>query len=85
MSFLFVGDVNVHHEEWHGSSTTNLPGRAASAFASSSGWEHIFIEPAHIDGGLLGLVLTDVPDIVEVRVGSPVGTTDHIAIFKDVC
>ena len=41
-------------------------------------------EPTHIDGKVLDLVLTDVPDIVGVRVGSTVGTSDHIAIFIDV-
>ena len=30
------------------------------------------------------MVLTDVHDLVEVRVGSPVGTSDHSAIFMDV-
>ena len=35
-SFLFVGDKIAHHEEWLGCSTTNLHGRAASDFASSS-------------------------------------------------
>ena len=38
-SFLFVGGVNIHHEEWLRSSTTNLHGRAARDFASSSGYE----------------------------------------------
>ena len=29
-SFLFVGEMNAHHEKWLGSSTTNLHGRANS-------------------------------------------------------
>ena len=41
-------------------------------------------EPTGIDGGVLDLVLTDIPDVVGVRVGSPVGTSDHSAIFIDV-
>ena len=32
--FLFIGDVNAHHEEWLGPSTTNLHGRVARGFAS---------------------------------------------------
>ena len=31
-------------------------------------------EPTGIDGGMLGLVQRDVPDVVEVRVGLSVGT-----------
>ena len=41
-------------------------------------------EPTHIDEWVLDLVLTDVPDIVGVRVCSSVGTSDHSAIFIDV-
>ena len=35
-SFLFVGDLNDHHQEWLGSMTTNPHGVAAFAFAAVS-------------------------------------------------
>ena len=57
---------------------------SARDFASSSGCEQMITEPTHIDGGVLDLVLTDVPDVVVVRVGSPVGILDHSAVFIDV-
>ena len=38
-------------------------------------------ELTQIDGGRLGLVLADVPDVVGVWVGSPVVTSDHSAVF----
>ena len=41
-------------------------------------------EPIHINGGVLDLVLTDVPKVVRGRVGSQVGISDHSAIFIDV-
>ena len=41
-------------------------------------------EPTYNDGGVLDLVLTDVPDLVGIRVGSPVGTSYHSAVFADV-
>ena len=41
-------------------------------------------KPTHIDGGVLDLVLPDVPDVVEVGVDSPIGTSYHSAIFIDV-
>ena len=33
-SFLFVGDLNGHHQEWLGSTTTNRHGVAALDFAT---------------------------------------------------
>ena len=33
--------------------------------------------PSHIAGNRLDLVMTDVPDIVDVFVGTPLGTFDH--------
>ena len=40
-------------------------------------------EPTHIDGGVLDIVLADVPGIIEI-VCSPLGTSDHYAVFIDV-
>ena len=36
-SFLFVGDLNDHHREWLGSTTTNRHGISAFDFATVSG------------------------------------------------
>ena len=79
--YLVVGDVNAHHEEWLTSSTSAVHARASLDFASSSGCEQMVTEPTHTDGGVLYLVLTDVHDLVKVRVGSSVGTSDRSAIF----
>ena len=35
-SFMFVGDLNGHHQEWLGSTTTNRHGVAAFDFTKSS-------------------------------------------------
>ena len=46
---------------------------------------HLMVtKPTHIDGGVLDLVLTDVPDVAGVRNGSPVGTAEYSVIFMDV-
>ena len=82
--FLFVGVVYAHHEEWLGSSKTNLRVRPASDFTSLSNCELMVDEPSHINGGGLDLVLADVSDILRVRDGSSIRTTDHSAIFIDV-
>ena len=55
--FLFIGDVNAHHEKWLGSSTTYPHGRAARDFASSSGCKQMVTEPTHINEAALDLVL----------------------------
>ena len=46
----------------------NLLGSAARDFVSSSGLEQTVTKPTHIDGGMLDLVMTDVPNVVRVRV-----------------
>ena len=41
------------------------------------------MEPTHIDEGVFDLALADVPGI-GVRVGLPVGTSDHSVVFMNV-
>ena len=76
--------MNAHREEWLGSSTTTVHGKTTLDIASSSGCEQVVTETTHIDGGVLDLVLTYVHDLVDVQVGSTVGTSDHSAIFIDI-
>ena len=71
-SFLLVGDLNGHHQEWLGSTTTNRYGVAALDFATVSGCDRLVIGPTHARGGTLDLLMTDVPDLVRVAV---LGTT----------
>ena len=44
-SFLFVGDLNGHHQEWLGSTTTNSHGVAAFDFATVSGCYQLVVGP----------------------------------------
>ena len=46
-SFLFVGDLNGHHQEWLGSATTNSHGVAAFDLATVSGCDQLFVGPTH--------------------------------------
>ena len=50
-SFLFVGDLNGHHQEWLGSMTTNHHGVAAFDFATVSGCNQLVVGPTHARGG----------------------------------
>ena len=63
-SFVFVGDLNGHHQEWLGSTTTNRHGVAAFEFATVSGCDQLVICPTHARGGTLDLLMTDVPDLL---------------------
>ena len=75
-SFLYVGDLNGHHYEWLGSTTTNLHGVAAFDFATVSGCVQLVVGPSHARGGTLDLLMTNVPDLVV----APIGNSDHSSL-----
>ena len=77
-SFLFVGNLNAHHQEWLGSTTTNCHGVAAFDFATVSGL--LVVSPTHARGGTLDLLMTDVPDLVLVSVVALIGNSDHSSL-----
>ena len=75
--FVFVGDANAHHSEWMESvSPTDRHGRELLIFAMS-GCEQLVCCPTHIAGNRLDLVMINVPNIVDVVVGTTLGTSDH--------
>ena len=78
-SFLFVGDLNGHHQEWLGSTMTNTRGVAAFDFATVSGCDQL-VCPTHARGGILDLLMTDVPDLIQVAVVAPIGNSDHSSL-----
>ena len=76
--FVFVGDANAHHSEWlELVSPTDRHGRDALDFRNLLGSEKLVRCPIQIAGNGLDLVMTDIPDIVDVLVGTPLGTSDH--------
>ena len=77
--FLFVGDLNGHHQEWLGS-TTNRHGVAALHFSTVSGCDQLVIGPTHASGGTLDLLMTDIPDLVHLAVVAPLGRSDHSSL-----
>ena len=52
-------------------------GSNALDFCNQSGCEQFVRGPTHTAGNRLDLVMTDVFDIVDVFVGTPLGTSDH--------
>ena len=45
--FLFVGDLNGHHQEWLGSTSTNCHGVAVLDLAAVSGCDQLVVGPTH--------------------------------------
>ena len=76
-SFLFVGDLNGHHHEWLGSTTSNFHGVAAFDFAKVYGCDQLVVGPIHAD-----LLMTDIPDLVLVSVVAPIDNTDHSSLSE---
>ena len=70
-------ELNGHHQEWLGSTTTNRHGVAAFDFETMSGCDQFVVGPTHARGGTLDLLMTDVPDLVRVSVVAPIGNSDH--------
>ena len=70
-SFLFASDLNGHHQEWLGSTTTNRHGVAAFDFATIFGCDQLVVCPTHARGETLDLLMTSVPDLVRVAVVAP--------------
>ena len=79
-ALLFVCDLNVNHQEWLGSSTTNRHGVAAFDFATASGCDQLVLGPTHSRGGTLDLLMTDVPDLLWVAVVALIGNSDHSSL-----
>ena len=75
-----MGDLNGHHREWLGSTTTNRHGLAAFDFATVSGCDQLVVGPTYARGGTLDLLMTDVPDLVRVAVVAPIGNSDHFSL-----
>ena len=78
-SFLFVGDLNGHHQERLGSTITIRHGVADIDFTTVSGCDRLVVGPTHAGGETLDL-LTDVPDLVRVAVVAPMGNSDHSSL-----
>ena len=79
-SFLFLGDLNGHHQEWSGSTTTNHHGVPPFDFATVSGCDKLVGGQTHARGRTLNLLMTDVPDIARVADVAPIGNSEHTSL-----
>ena len=84
-SFIFVGDLNVHHQEWlYSVNPTNCPGIAPFNFANLSSCTQLIKEPTRKFGNCLDLLLSDVPSVVYYLVDPSLGNSDHSSISFSV-
>ena len=82
--FVF-GEADAHHSEWLESvSPTDRHGRDALDFCNLSGCEQLVRCPTHIASNRLDLEMSDVPDIVDVVVGT-LHSALQIAALSVVC
>ena len=75
-----IGDLNGHHQEWFGSTTTNRNVVAAFDFATVSVCYQLVVGVAHARGITLDLLITDAHDLVRVAVVAPIGNSDHSSL-----
>ena len=78
MHLSCLWDLNGHHQEWLGSTTTNRHGVAAFDFATVSGCDQCVVRPTRARGGTRAwrnMVTTDFPDLVRVNVLAPIGNS----------
>ena len=80
-SWLFVGDLNVHHQKWLGSTTMNRHEVEAFDFAIVSGCDQLVVGRTHARGGTLDLLMTHVPDLIRVAVVALTGNLDHSSLL----
>ena len=59
---------------------TNSHGIAASDFTTVSECDQLVVGPIHSRGGTLDLLMTDIPDLVQVAVVAPLGNSDHSSL-----
>ena len=45
-----------------------------------SGCDQFVVGPTHARGGILDLMMTDVPDLIRVAVVAPIGNLDHSSL-----
>ena len=83
MPFLFVGDLNGYHQMWLSFKTTNRHGVAAvpSQLRNCACLRSVGCRPDPCTWcNTIGLLMTDVPDLVGVAVIAPIGNSDHSSL-----
>ena len=83
---LYIGDFNVHHTEWLGSTHTDVGGIEAHSFSILHDLEqiikHLTYVPDRHDqaSNPLDLFFTSNPSLYSYTISSPLGSSDHCLI-----
>ena len=84
--FVFVGDTMlITLSGWNQSLLSDRHWRDALDFCNLPGCEQLVRCSTHIAGNILDLVMTDVPDIVDVVFGTSLGAPDHCFVSCASC
>lgn len=81
VSFLFVDDLDDHHQKRLGNKTTNHD-IAALVFATVSGWDKLVIGPIDAPKGTLVQLMTDISYRVQVTAVAPRCSSDHSSLLQ---
>lgn len=80
-NIVLAGDLNVHHEDWLGSTKTTPAGEAAEELCALHCLSQHVTEPTRGEN-LLDLVLSDLPeDAVTTEVKDPLSSSDHASVL----
>ena len=77
-SFPCVGDLSGHHQEWFGSITTVMELQLLTSQLSPVAISWLSAQPMNMVEH--DLLMTDVPDLVQVAVVAPIGNSDHSSL-----
>ena len=80
-SLCFVGDFNVHHQDWLGSHFTDRPGKLLLEVCNSLNLRQAVTEPTRLDQ-ILDLVITDLP--VTCTTLANCGSSDHNPVLFQI-
>ena len=80
---LILGDFNVHHTEWLGSTNTDVGGNEARFFSITNELEQIIHHPTRVPDrhdqtpNILDLCFTSNPSLYSYSISAPLGSSDH--------
>ena len=83
---VYLGDFNVHHTEWLGSSCTDVGGEQAHSFSVLNDLEQIIQHPTRVPDrhdqtpNPLDLFFTSCPLNYQYSISAPLGSSDHTLI-----
>lgn len=80
---VLLGDLNVHSEQWLGSTKTTRAGEFAEEWFASHGLIQHVDKPTRGEG-ILDVCLSDLGEDVSTKLLEPLGKSDHAVVILDI-